>query len=1085
MKRLFTILMMAILAVAVVSCDKDPEVDPGTENPPVVTYRVGDVYNDGVHRGVVFEVSEDGLTGKIVAFVDAEKKLLWNEAKAWCKELGEGWRLPSVDEATVLYNALSVVNNTLASTTDASPLLLDWYWTADKATNNEVVWTFNMETGESAYWDMYNGYENTRAIRNFGVRNEEPAPESFSITGQWEMVDIVNTETIKGVTLKEGMDIGYTQADALTEYYEVTESSNSSYKVGDRYNKATLYDADEEMTDAVANYKLVYENGELIALEIAVGDQTQTLSIKVVDNDNILLMDMLPLRRVESKSLLRLNFINMESEARKICVENWDTNDDGWFDIDEAAAVTDLGTAFFESKIEGFHELKYFTSITSIAKSAFMYSTIREITIPDNVTEIKSEAFKYCESLNSITIPEGVTSIGSTAFLGCEAMKTFHCLPTIPPTLGADALFVVSDDPFKILVPVESYELYIEARDWKEYKDRIYNANNRQIITFADSEVKRACVAAWDTDKDSELSYEEAAAVRYLADAFRNNTQIKEFEELQYFTGLESIGGSAFESCTSLKKVVLPEHIPAIDELAFYNCFALESIIIHPNVKTIGKDAFSKCTLLNNVQIRTGVESIGDYAFAYCDALQNISIPNSVTSIGKYAFTACRNLRSVSLSSKAKNIAEGTFYKCTSIKYMTIPEGIESIGNEAFSGCSSLTNITMPTSLSSLGDYSFLGCEAMTNVTIPENVKYMGDYLFMQCSSLAEVICEPLTPPMGSEGMFYGTAQDLKIYVYDPSLVVYKEDYFWRDYAWNIVGYSSLNKDPNAITFADNEVRDICLLNWDTNKNGHLSKGEAAAVKSLGTVFSQRKITTFNELKYFTGLSTIDNTAFILCSSLAEITLPENLTAIGEQAFQGCSSLKSLAIPESVSTIGEAAFLKCTNLATINIPSKVTTLQYGLFDYCSSLQSVTIPVGVTSIGDRVFSNCESLKDVTIPATVTSIGDSAFANCNSFTNVRIPNSVKTLGAYVCFNCAKLSRVFIGTGVTSLDYAAFFRCPMLLDVYCKPTTPPAGAANIFSENAVGRKIHVPTASVATYKKADYWSDYSTSIVGYDFE
>ena len=1076
---------MAILAAAVVSCDKDPEVDPGTENPPVVvTYSVGDVYNDGVHRGVVFEVSEDGLTGKIVAFVDAEQKLLWSEAKAWCKELGEGWRLPSVDEATTLYNALSVVNNTLASTTDASPLLMDWYWTADKASNNEFVWTFNMETGKSAYWDMYKGYENTRAIRNIGVRNEEPAPEPFSITGQWEIVDLVNTETIKGVTLKEGMDIGYTQADALTEYYEVTESSNSSYKVGDRYNKATLYDADEETTGAVLNYKLVYENDELIALEIMAGGQTQTLPIKVVDNDNILLMEALPLRRVESKSLLRLNFINMESEARKICVENWDTNDDGWFDIDEAAAVTDLGTAFFESKIESFHELKYFTGITSIASSAFMFSTIREITLPDNVTVIKREAFKYCESLNSITIPEGVTSIESSAFLGCEAMKTFHCLPTIPPTLGADALFCVSDDPFKILVPVESYELYIEARGWKDYKDRIYNANNRQIITFADSEVKKACVAAWDTDKDSELSYDEAAAVRYLADAFRHNTNIKEFEELQYFTGLRSIGEAAFEDCHSLKRVVIPDNVTSIDKLAFNRCKALESITIGKNIETIGDEAFYDCSSLSNVQIRTGVTSIGDYAFGGCSALAIVQIPNSVISIGKFAFLRCSSLHSVTLPKVLEVVKNGTFMDCTSLKYITIPEAVTTIEQQVFFGCTALTNATLPLSLTSIGKYAFAQCSSLASVTIPEKVTSMGDYLFTKCSSLSEVICEPSYPPTAGQEMFYGNADDLKIYVYDPSLDSYKKADRWSYYSARLYGYSSLNKDPNAIAFADNEVRDICLLNWDTNKNGHLSKSEAAAVKSIGKVFQNSKISTFDEFQYFTGLGTLENLAFWQCSSLSSITLPSNLTAIGAQAFQGCISLASLEIPNTVSSIGEYAFMKCSSLTTVNIPFYVNKLEDGLFDSCYSLRYVDIPIYLMTIGNRVFANCESMHTVIIPACVITIGDSAFANCNSLQKIAFPNSVVSLGAYVCFNCANLETVHIGHSVSSILYAAFFRCPKLSRVFCSPNTPPTAESNIFSENAVGRKIYVPTASVEAYKKAKYWSNYNIAIEGYDY-
>ena len=39
-------------------------------------------------------------------------------------------------------------------------------------------------------------------------------------------------------------------------------------------------------------------------------------------------------------------------------------------------------------------------------------------------------------------------------------------------------------------------------------------------------------------------------------------------------------------------------------------------------------------------------------------------------------------------------------------------------------------------------------------------------------------------------------------------------------------------------------------------------------------------------------------------------------------------------------------------------------------------------------------------------------------------------------------------------------------------------------MFYDNASGRKIYVPAASVEAYKSANYWSDYAADIVGYDF-
>ena len=91
------------------------------------------------------------------------------------------------------------------------------------------------------------------------------------------------------------------------------------------------------------------------------------------------------------------------------------------------------------------------------------------------------------------------------------------------------------------------------------------------------------------------------------------------------------------------------------------------------------------------------------------------------------------------------------------------------------------------------------------------------------------------------------------------------------------------------ITFADANVKALCVANWDTNGDGNLSEAEAAAVTSLGTVFkSNTQITSFDEFQYFTGLTNIPMDAFYSCTGLTSIIIPDNVSTIGLYAFYNC-----------------------------------------------------------------------------------------------------------------------------------------------------------------------------------------------------
>jgi hypothetical protein len=173
--------------------------------------------------------------------------------------------------------------------------------------------------------------------------------------------------------------------------------------------------------------------------------------------------------------------------------------------------------------------------------------------------------------------------------------------------------------------------------------------------------------------------------------------------------------------------------IYSIPGYAFQNCTSLVSITIPDSVITIGWSAFGNCSNLSSVIIGSDVETIEVYAFYGCSNLVSITIPDSVTDIGMSAFEDCASLSSVTIGSSVTSIGDSAFKNCTSLTSVTIGNSVETIGGNAFESCTSLSNITIPDSVTSIGAYAFDGCTSLFSVTFDGiiNSSDFSEYAFL------------------------------------------------------------------------------------------------------------------------------------------------------------------------------------------------------------------------------------------------------------------------------------------------------------------------------------------------------------------
>lgn len=171
---------------------------------------------------------------------------------------------------------------------------------------------------------------------------------------------------------------------------------------------------------------------------------------------------------------------------------------------------------------------------------------------------------------------------------------------------------------------------------------------------------------------------------------------------------LETIGVGGFIGCTKLTELIVPQTVTVIDKSAFNGCTNLSSISLPAELKELGARAFSLCKALRNVNIPAGLTVIDEETFSSCEELTEVIIPEGVETISTSAFYSCTKLKKVRTPNSLKHIEYSAFNDCVKLNQIDFPEGLEVIGEEAFRSCP-LDNIVLPSTLREIGKHAF-GC---------------------------------------------------------------------------------------------------------------------------------------------------------------------------------------------------------------------------------------------------------------------------------------------------------------------------------------------------------------------------------------
>lgn len=675
------------------------------------------------------------------------------------------------------------------------------------------------------------------------------------------------------------------------------------------------------------------------------------------------------------------------------------------------------------------------SGVEVIGKSCFKGFDGTSITIPSGITRIGDSAFRDSD-LTSITIPATVTYVGEHAFDYASSLKT--------------VVFEQSSDPNRGLVIGEGcfYQTYLDSvtipfvgrtiDDSRQanYLFETYRTISNFVVTEAKTLADRCFSAITCTNLTLPKSLE------------RIGSGIFDSSYLPYNLTVPFLG----ESRTSLQNANLNYFVSTQGYANFYNVVVTDGGMVAPN--------FSNSSVYTyNIQFESFMSVVGENAFksnynCKFDALLELGIEE----IQAGAFENC-DISNIKLGAGTKTIGEGAFKNNRTMGVITLPEGLQTIGDNAFENTDA-TTIVIPSSVVSIGAGAFKNTDQYHDCAIA-SITFSGNNLLSVGANAFENI------PLITSLELPTSVQTIGNGILRNSMAVQKLTIPYVSSVYTVFG-SSMPEALTEVTFTNaTKVDDLAFVyNGVANITKITLNNE---VTSIGTNAFPSSVTTLNMP---TSLKEIKDRAFIGCTLLENIVLPDALESIGEYAFKDLANIFDVVkIGKNVTHIGNGAFAGVeftgvelhaenttftsngqfltdeANKRVLIGTSDLNVTNYVDFDHnCFNgveLTNVTFSNQLNSIGDYAFANT-GLTALDLPITTQTIGEGAFLNC-PVVNIKMPfvglsrteptstydmfgaalqDTLTTANIYDCEILGSMSRLSKLTNVTLCDGIAIF-------------------------------------------------------------